>query len=1328
MLDNSASVSLDSSTALTSPGRNVVVFVADGLRPSSVTLNDAPTLYGIRQDGVNFTNSHSLFPTFTTPNASAIATGHYLGDTGDFSNTIYTGYPVPTANSSPTPFIENDPILGDIDEHFAGNFLDEDTLLSYARSQGYNTAAVGKLGPTLIQDVTQGNPGADGKVPTPQTIIIDDSTGKTGGIPLSADITQRLVNTGVGATAPDRTNGVATTDPLSNGNSGNNTTPGTKAANTVQQQYFVNAVTEAILPKFAEESNPFALVYWSRDPDGTQHNQGDSLDSLTPGINGPTSKAAVKNADNNLAQLIQSLKDQGLYDNTDIFVTADHGFSTISKQATDTQGGKMNAYASSLTFPGVNPGYLPNGFVAIDLAHELGLPLYDADTKSADSKSYAAVDPTQGQRPRNGDGLIGGSGVIPPVDQAPDSKVIVAANGGSDLIYVPDKDPATVRKIVEFLSKQDYTSGLFVDDALGNIPGALPLSSINLKGSTSLPNPTILINFKTFATDDSNPAGSEVEIADTSLQQGQGMHGSFGRGDTFNNMAAIGPDFKQGYTDLAPVSNADVATTLASILGFNIPSNGNLQGRVITEALKGNADEVDYTTGTVKSDAASNGQRTYLNYQQVGDTKYFDAAGFTGRTVRLNTEPTASDKYPKVILISLDGATPRLVNQYLDSGVLKSDEGLGLLLNKGISAKQNETITPSLTAPGHVAIATGSSAANNDINANSFHLVTSPFTQNISGFGAPIGGYSVGIDGPAESADPTAEPLWIKLLNSGKKVVAATFPGADGVDVKIPGLANSPIVQPASDRTVSYTVPFGEFGGVGAQGFTLKASNFSAAPSGTTTQLNAAGRVSYSPVLQKTTPLDQFTVGGVKYVIDVAAFDTTNDSQVDYDTLAFFDESQGIQSGGSDLPSTGSAYVRASDQKSSLFYLEGSSNKAGTSFYVSDLAPDLSTVRIARYSANNIPRNAAVLADVDDINNNVGFWAPQADFRIPEKLSPGFDTFPDSDLEAIYEDQVKTFVDYQTRVALRALSQQPDADLGLFYIEQPDGSEHQFLITDPRQATNPLDPNSIGAGQDQAKIARYQSYVETAYKAASDAVQKVIQAVGVDSNGVPKSDIIVVSDHGFDPFYTSVNINNYLKNNGFDTTKVRAVTSGPAVNVYFNLKGREPNGTVSREEYVTLQKQVTEALNKLVDTNPNYTNGASSPIFDKIYDRPLPSDINDPSFGLGTSEYIGQDTGDVFALLTEGYNFDGTQSPAVTRLGDDATTASVLSVPNFYGAHGYDPTLPNMSAIFYAAGPDFGHGTLDRIQNIDLAPTIDKLLGVQPAVTVQGTPIDTLKR
>ena len=392
------------------------------------------------------------------------------------------------------------------------------------------------------------------------------------------------------------------------------------------------------MPTFKQEGDPFALVYWSRDPDGTQHNNGDSLNSLTPGINGLTSQAAVRNADNNLAQLIQSLKDQGLYDNTDIFITADHGFSTISKSVVDAQGTKVNDYASQFTYAGVNPGFLPAGFVSIDIAHALGLSLYDPDVTVKDTTgkaiAYTFVDATKGQRPANGNGLIGASGQIL---NTPDAKVVVAANGGSDLIYVPDGNVETVKKVVEFLSQQNYTSGLFVNDAFGPIDGTLPLSSINLIGSSQTPTPSIVLNFKTFSTDLNNPAQSQVEIADTTLQQGQGMHGTFGRGDTFNNMAAIGPDFKQGYQDLAPVSNADVAVTLLNLLGLPVSQNGSLLGRVINEALVGGPDTVDSTAGVLKSDAASNGQSTYLNYQQVGDTKYFDTAGFAGGTVGLST-------------------------------------------------------------------------------------------------------------------------------------------------------------------------------------------------------------------------------------------------------------------------------------------------------------------------------------------------------------------------------------------------------------------------------------------------------------------------------------------------------------------------------------------------------------------------------------------------------------------------------------------------------------------------------------------------------------------
>jgi len=635
---------ISTALATTPKQRNIIIFVADGLRPSSVNPTDAPTLYNSRQNGVNFVNSHSLFPTFTTPNAAAIATGHYLGDTGDFSNTIYVGYPV--FGGTPTPFLENDSVLGDIDEKFGGNFLDEETLLAFARENGYSTAAVGKLGPTLIQDVTQGNL-VNGSVPPPQTIVIDDATGRTGGIPLNSDVTGRLNAVGLALQAPDRSNGFPNTSQQSNGNSGNNTTPGTLAANTVQQKYFAEATTKAILPLFKDRGQPFAMVYWSRDPDGTQHNQGDSLNSLTPGINGSTSKAAVKNVDDNLKEIIDTLQSLGLEDNTDIFITADHGFSTISKQAIDNKGNTTKSYAASLSYPGVNPGFLPPGFVAIDIADGLGLPLYDPDRQTTDSSgkkvAYVPVDPTKGERPTSGNGLIGGSGLI---KDTPDAKVVVAANGGSDLIYVLDKNLETVKQVVDFLLKQDYVNGLFVDDEFGQIPGTLPLSTINLKGSTKLPLPAIVVNFKTFDTGCGNPTACGVEIADTNLQQGQGMHGSFGRADTYNNMAAIGPDFKRSFVDRLPASNADVAITLAHILGFEIPHQGELKGRVLSEALLRRPQKVPFSSGsleyspidanklfvtskTLESLPASNNVRTVLKYQEVNGTRYFDTSRFS---------------------------------------------------------------------------------------------------------------------------------------------------------------------------------------------------------------------------------------------------------------------------------------------------------------------------------------------------------------------------------------------------------------------------------------------------------------------------------------------------------------------------------------------------------------------------------------------------------------------------------------------------------------------------------------------------------------------------
>jgi len=571
---------------------NIILFVPDGLRALSVTEDTTPAMAAVRDTGVNFKNPHSVFPTLTTANASVMATGLHLGDTGNYSNTFYVGRPIESANASVTPAVNNNRIRRELDQYYGGDYLNEETLLRAARAREFSTAAIGKGEAASIFDHTE----QTGE----RTILFDDATGTPSGIPLSEEVKAALQAAGLPLKTPPQGK---------NASVGDFKTPGTDVANVEQQRYFVDVATKIMLPMFKARNKPFLLVFWSRDPDGTQHAQGDSLNTLTPGINGPTSRAAIINADDNLKRLRQALDDLGLAATTNILIAADHGFSTVSKES-------ATSAAAKASYPDVVPNFLPYGFLAIDLAKTLNLPLFDPDNRNVRVGENAT--------PRAGNGLIGEDPSKP--------QVIVAANGGSDLIYIPSKSRLLTSRLLKALYQQDYVSGLFVDDALGLYPGTLPLSAINLKGKAVTPQPSIVVNFRSFTTGCNEPTLCTAVVADTRYQQGQGMHGSFSRADTMNFMAAIGPDFRTGFADAAPVSNADVGMTMAHLLGLDIPRKGHLWGRVMREAMSGGRIP-QASAHARRSPPGANGLQTVLMYQQVGATRYFDAAGFPGRTV-----------------------------------------------------------------------------------------------------------------------------------------------------------------------------------------------------------------------------------------------------------------------------------------------------------------------------------------------------------------------------------------------------------------------------------------------------------------------------------------------------------------------------------------------------------------------------------------------------------------------------------------------------------------------------------------------------------------------
>jgi arylsulfatase A-like enzyme len=560
---------------------NVILYVADGLRAGMVTEENAPTMTELMQRGVRFTNPHSLFPTFTTANASAMATGHYLGDTGDFSNNIHVDFKVQGAQQSPVAPVENNDVLGELDKHYGGNYLNEETILKLARDAGYSTAAMGKLGPTLIFDHTERS--------GTRTVIVDDATGHKSGIPLSDEVKQRLTAAQIPLEAPRA-----------------------KVVNKDQQMWLTDVATKALVPMFKQRGKPFLLVFWSRDPDVSQHGQKDGSERLVPGINGPSSLAAIRNADDTLARLLAALKEQGLDGTTDVILTSDHGFSTISKES-------ATSYAATQTYKDVTPGLLPSGFVAIDLAHDLGLKLYDPNDNNA---------PLGPGRIQSKPGALLG-------DDPEKPQAIVVGNGGSDLIYLPNKDKAFAAKIVAALSRQDYTSGVFVDDTLGRIPGTLPLSAIGLQGSSVTPRPAIVVNFRSFSTGCPDPTTCGVEIADTALKQGQGMHGSFSRADTRNTMGAAGPSFRQKFESTAPASNADLGKTIVHLMGLKAQDKGKLAGRVLTEALPDGGTMPMVQSNVLHSEPDALGNVTILVTKRADQVVYFDAAGYPGRTLGL---------------------------------------------------------------------------------------------------------------------------------------------------------------------------------------------------------------------------------------------------------------------------------------------------------------------------------------------------------------------------------------------------------------------------------------------------------------------------------------------------------------------------------------------------------------------------------------------------------------------------------------------------------------------------------------------------------------------
>ena len=191
--------------------------------------------------------------------------------------------------------------------------------------------------------------------------------------------------------------------------------------------------------------------------------------------------------------------------------------------------------------------------------------------------------------------------------------------GGSVYLYVGEHDAETTARLVKFLQGSDFAGVILTRDGL---PGTFPLQAAHID-SAEAPDVAVALRW----TDDKNAQGLPGEVVcDGGARPGQGTHASLSRFDLHNTLIANGPDFAAGLRDDAPSSNADLAPTIAAILG--LPVTVPFDGRVLAEAFKDAEGQHEPVPAPTRLEARGDGERAdwkqYLQVTQFGGEDYLD--------------------------------------------------------------------------------------------------------------------------------------------------------------------------------------------------------------------------------------------------------------------------------------------------------------------------------------------------------------------------------------------------------------------------------------------------------------------------------------------------------------------------------------------------------------------------------------------------------------------------------------------------------------------------------------------------------------------------------
>src|SRR5215212_7906698 len=134
--------------APTKSERHVLVVVWDGMRPDFVTEQNTPTLWKLARQGVTFRNHHSVYPSATMVNGTAMVTGVYPGKNGVIANYEYR----PEIDRRRSINVENPAVVSRGDELSGGKYISVPTITELVQRAGGRTAIASAKTVALLLD------------------------------------------------------------------------------------------------------------------------------------------------------------------------------------------------------------------------------------------------------------------------------------------------------------------------------------------------------------------------------------------------------------------------------------------------------------------------------------------------------------------------------------------------------------------------------------------------------------------------------------------------------------------------------------------------------------------------------------------------------------------------------------------------------------------------------------------------------------------------------------------------------------------------------------------------------------------------------------------------------------------------------------------------------------------------------------------------------------------------------------------------------------------------------------------------------------------------